>query len=146
MLKYSDNWGGLTAENKSYYEDKYERFVPFSGKANTVGGEIVRAISRICYRFYNDGDTVYRYYGSSLNYSYACDAFLEGKVPGYETLRNRYTDEDFEEALAKNFNHIISWLMENEWVFTRENTQDCLDNAPKAEYPEEEYDSWDDED
>ena len=51
MLKYCDNWGGLTAENKSYYEDKYERFVPFSGKANTVGGEIIRAISRICYRF-----------------------------------------------------------------------------------------------
>lgn len=65
---------------------------------------------------------------------------MNKRTKKYEKVRHL-----FEEALAKNFNHIISWLMENEWVFTRENTQDCLDNAPKAEYPEED-DSWDDED
>ena len=36
----------------------FDKYVPVSGKAETIGGEIVRAISRITYRFYNDGDVV----------------------------------------------------------------------------------------
>ena len=34
----------------------FEELVPASGKAATVAGEIIRAISRIGYRNYNDGD------------------------------------------------------------------------------------------
>lgn len=34
----------------------HEELVPFTGKAPTVAGEIIRAVSRIGYRFYNDGD------------------------------------------------------------------------------------------
>lgn len=41
----------------------FERLVPVSGKADTVAGEIVRAVSRICYRWYNDGDMVGIGYG-----------------------------------------------------------------------------------
>ena len=37
---------------------KFEELVPLEGKADTLAGEIVRAISRIGYRIYNDGDQV----------------------------------------------------------------------------------------
>ena len=37
---------------------KFEELVPLEGKADTLAGEIIRAISRIGYRFYNDGDLV----------------------------------------------------------------------------------------
>ena len=37
---------------------RFEELVPLEGKADTLAGEIVRAISRIGYRFYNDGDQV----------------------------------------------------------------------------------------
>ena len=42
---------------------KFEELVPLEGKADTLAGEIVRAISRIGYRFYNDGDRVGVGYG-----------------------------------------------------------------------------------
>ena len=41
----------------------FEQLVPLEGKADTLAGEIVRAISRIGYRFYNDGDQVGVGYG-----------------------------------------------------------------------------------
>ena len=41
----------------------FEELVPVSGKADTVAGEIVRAISRIAYRNSNDGDHVGVGYG-----------------------------------------------------------------------------------
>ena len=41
----------------------FEELVPASGKAATVAGEIVRAINRLAYRNYNDGDHVGVGYG-----------------------------------------------------------------------------------
>lgn len=41
----------------------FEELVPASGKADTVAGEIVRAITRIGYRNYNDGDHIGVGYG-----------------------------------------------------------------------------------
>lgn len=41
----------------------FEEFVPDSGKADTVAGEIIRAVSRIGYRNYNDGDHIGVGYG-----------------------------------------------------------------------------------
>ena len=37
--------------------------MPTSGKAGTVAGEIVRAVDRIWYRWYNDGDKINVGYG-----------------------------------------------------------------------------------
>lgn len=147
MAIYADNWGGLTPENRKYIDDKYERFVPWSGKANTVGGEIVRAINRIVYRFYNDGDTVYYYYGSSKNLNWACDDYLCNHVDGYVTLKDVYDDTDFERQLSRNFNHIAEWLMKNESLFSQENDTDCLDNAPlvKDDDEDDEYDEDEEE-
>lgn len=145
MAKYADNWGGLTPENKKFIDDMYERFVPWSGKANTVGGEIVRAISRICYKYYNDGDTVARYYSSEYNYSWACDSFIEQYVVGYKSMKNT-PEHKFEDELCKNFNHIAEWLKENEQLFQTNNETDCLDNAPYQKWEEDWYeDDWTDE-
>lgn len=134
MAKYSDNWGGLTPENKTYIDDMFERFVPWSGKANTIGGEIVRAINRICYRFYNDGDTVAHYYGSEDNLSWACDDFLAKHVEGYNEMKDIEHEGKFEDALAENFNYIAEYLKAHEELFTTENTEDCIANAPKQEH------------
>lgn len=45
-------------------EDLFEELVPTSGKADTVAGEIIRAIARISYRNYNDGDHIGVGYGN----------------------------------------------------------------------------------
>lgn len=41
----------------------FDELVPKSGKAESLAGELVRAASRICYRFFNDGDMVGVGYG-----------------------------------------------------------------------------------
>lgn len=41
----------------------FQELVPMEGKAESLAGEIIRAISRIGYRFYNDGDQVGIGYG-----------------------------------------------------------------------------------
>ena len=46
---------------------EFEELVPLEGKADTLAGEIVRAISRIGYRFYNDGDQVGVGYGKQTS-------------------------------------------------------------------------------
>lgn len=42
----------------------FEELVPMMGKADTVAGEIIRAISRIAYRNWNDGDHIGVGYGN----------------------------------------------------------------------------------
>ena len=41
----------------------FEELVPSEGKADSLAGELVRAMSRIGYRFFNDGDMVNQGYG-----------------------------------------------------------------------------------
>ena len=41
----------------------FEELVPFEGKADSLAGELVRAMTRIGYRFCNDGDMVNIAYG-----------------------------------------------------------------------------------
>lgn len=40
-----------------------DRLIPARGKADTVGGELLRAIERLIYRYYNDGDVLTEGYG-----------------------------------------------------------------------------------
>lgn len=49
------------AEEKMH--ELFEALVPSEGKADTVAGEIVRAFTRLDYRFYNDGDMLGVGYG-----------------------------------------------------------------------------------
>lgn len=41
----------------------FNRWVPASGAAETIGGEIVRAVNKIVYGYYNDGDMIDQDYG-----------------------------------------------------------------------------------
>ena len=42
----------------------FDELVPMSGKAKTVAGELIRALCRISYRWYNDGDCIGVDYGN----------------------------------------------------------------------------------
>jgi hypothetical protein len=41
----------------------FGRLVPFSGKCETAEGETLRAVNKIVYRYYNDGDKFFEGYG-----------------------------------------------------------------------------------
>ena len=50
-----------TTEQK--FNALFSELVPATGKADTVAGEIIRAVSRISYRYYSDGDRIGIGYG-----------------------------------------------------------------------------------
>ena len=141
-LQYANNWGGLTAEHKAFWDAMESQYQPARGKASTVGGEIIRAMNRIVYRFYNDGDTVSRYFGGDYNYLVVCDEFLLEKIPNYSEMEGiRSTDEYYEKVLAHNTNETARYLMKHPELFEEPNDFDCTEGGPKVDY----QDNYDDE-
>ena len=49
--------------NESRLDKLFDELVPEVGKADSLAGELVRAASRIAYRFFNDGDRIGLGYG-----------------------------------------------------------------------------------
>ena len=54
-------------EDNKVVEDRlqklFNKLVPGSGAAETIEGEMVRAVMRVWYRYFNDGDYFFRGYG-----------------------------------------------------------------------------------
>ena len=147
LAKNANNWGGLNAEDNGFHDAMWAQHVPACGKAKTLGGEILRAIDRIIYKFYNDGDTVARYYNSSYNHSWGAEKFLYTHVPGYVLMRDITDDMDFESAACKNLKRVVDYLRSNPALFEVENQQDFLELSPKEERPyDEEWDEDEEED
>ena len=46
-----------------HLSELFRELVPGEGQANTFGGEVVRAVNRIVYRYLNDGDMIGQGYG-----------------------------------------------------------------------------------
>lgn len=140
MLKYTNNWGGLNKADNEFYAEMYDKYVPLSGKADTFGGEILRAISHIVYKFYNDGDTTTHYYSCIYNDSYGAEKFLHKNVPKYELSRGITDDEEYEMKIAKNLKFVIDYLRNTPDVFEIKNVINYLDLSPR-----EDNDIFDDE-
>ena len=58
---FEESLEDLPANIQKRYNDLFAEHVPASGAAKTYGGELLRAISRIGYRWYNDGDKVFNW-------------------------------------------------------------------------------------
>lgn len=64
MNKKDFDWDvEIWSEAKDTLEALSNNYMPSSGPADTVLGEMLRAINRICYRFFNDGDYAAHGYG-----------------------------------------------------------------------------------
>ena len=63
QIKKVLNEGSNTDSIDTRLSTWFKKLVPASGKAETIEGEMVRAINRIIYRYYNDGDLFFLGYG-----------------------------------------------------------------------------------
>lgn len=140
MLKYTNNWGGLNKADDEFFTEMHDNYVPLSGKADTLGGEIIRAISRIVYKFYNDGDTTTHYYSCIYNDSYGAEKFLLKNVPKYELTRGITDDEEYEMKIAKNLKSVVDYLRNTPELFEIKNVINYQDLSPR-----EDNDIFDDE-
>lgn len=53
----------LAEATETRFNDLFHKYVPGMGKAETLAGEILRAVAKIGYRYYNDGDIAWQGYG-----------------------------------------------------------------------------------
>ena len=137
-------WTGFNKDEDKKWEELWDKYVPADGKADTVGGEIMRAISRIVYRWNNDGDTCNNggYGGSMYNHCQGANLYLlDQNIPGYVDLRGIYGKKEYDETVKEVLMVIFEHLTAHPELFEKPNKEDYLELSPY----EEDDDEWDDE-
>ena len=122
----------------------FEVLVPSKGEASTVAGELVRAMMRILYRDYNDGDLFYEGYGietcgSSVAYLiYMIEELYSdfNKIAGNQLEDDRYT-----KALEAIAEKVIQFIVNGDSAFT-ENHEDSRGSSWEKVYEEDYQDEW----
>lgn len=127
--------------------EMFDRLVPASGKADTVAGEIVRAMCRIGYRWQNDGDAIGVGYGRHTCNAAArfllrkcSESVVIAKVIG--RMWGMRDEEWYEELLDELESEVVEFLEERPELEGIENSDDMFDFYD----PETDDDCWDDED
>lgn len=144
-------------ENK--INELFEELVPGRGKADTVAGEIIRAVSRVGYRWYNDGDMIGIGYGKETCNPAA--RYLATKAGSrveraISDMWGVYVPDDIYEKRMQTLNQeVLMYLEQHPELRTTPNNEDMLDyldedeDVDDFEEDEEEYfenDDYDEED
>lgn len=124
----------------------YSKLVPGMGKADTQEGEMLRAINRIIYRYYNDGDEYFRGYGTET--AGPAHSFLVNANTGVRSAMEKIFGDgtNYEETIQDALEHILSHIEAKQGKYTP-NTEDMFSYEPEFE-DEEDYedDYYDEED
>lgn len=123
------NSGALEEWVTEHLDDLWDHWftywVPGMGAAKTVAGEIIRAMERLRYRFWNDGDMVGVEYGNETCNS--SNRYLLDQVYGYKDLDydGLAKADDYESDMADNhFQTVIFLLTIGQNLFFMDNTED----------------------
>lgn len=114
----------------------FDELVPASGKADTVAGEIIRAVSRISYRNSNDGDHVGVGYGKETC-NPAARYLME--MAGREVrgaVRNMWgiwDDDAYDKAVETLAEKVLAYIDEHPELKTTPNTEDMWDYIDRFE-------------
>lgn len=123
----------------------FEALVPPNGQAETVAGEIARALMRVLYRWYNDGDKFYEGYGLETvagSMAYLAEYFnFEDDVVEFMESGEGADDDAYEEWLLMITNDVIDDLLDHEDDFSTANDTDSRDYS--AEWIEDEQPRYD---
>ncbi len=131
----------------------FDKLVSSSGPAGTLEGEAVRAINSILYRYYNDGDHLYKGYGietagsaAAFLMSSSCPVDVKSEIDKSDGV----TGHAYERALFAAVKKIVDHVEARDGDF-RESPVDMFDfeakYEPEDDSEEEEDDfNWDEED
>ena len=61
--EFKNKLEGFTGTVIDFIDSIFHELVPSTGPADTVAGEVIRAVGKVGYRYYNDGDVYYQGYG-----------------------------------------------------------------------------------
>tara|TARA_Y100000296_G_C5166356_1_gene254846 strand:- start:524 stop:1243 length:720 start_codon:yes stop_codon:yes gene_type:complete len=127
----------------------FDKLVPGQGQADTVEGEMLRAINRIVYRYYNDGDEYMRGYGTET--AGPAHAFLvDSNNPKKSALNQIFsTGTNYETTINDALELIVDYIESRKGEYTKNNLGDMLSYDAHFEDEEDyddDYDDYDDED
>ena len=113
----------------------FEELVPLSGKCDSLAGEIIRAASRISYRFFNDGDQLGVGYGKET--CNAAGRFLikrtNEKIAGIVSeMFGLYSEEKYANRLNDLLTAVVEHVEGNPELRQTE-TEDMFDHYDKYE-------------
>ncbi len=123
----------------------FEDLVPASGKADTLAGEIVRAICRIGYRSYNDGDHLGVGYGKQTCnpagrfLAKKCDDRVARCVGDAWGIRD---DDAYDEALERLEIAVCDYLDAHPELRETPNSEDMWDSRDRYEDVDDEEDDY----
>lgn len=123
--------------------EMFEEHVPMSGPAKTVGGEIVRAMSRIGYRWYNDGDALGVGYGNETCNAAGRYLMMRCGKDVDEAVRSIWgcvSEPMYDVGLGALVKCVVDYLEESPWLFELENVEDMW------QFGEDSDDDWEEED
>lgn len=128
-------------------EALFELAVPPHGQCDSVAGEVIRAMMRILYRDYNDGDVFYEGYGRETclpAVAYLIDVEpYEGILEDFEYIaEDKLHDEEYTHSINNIADTICDFITQRnliEWFWTP-NDRNYLDT------PTEAYDAWEPKD
>ena len=114
----------------------FKELVPVSGKAATVAGEIIRAISWVGYRNYNDGDHLGVGYGRET--CNPAGRYLAAKCNDRtaKLIRTIWGEEDdiyYETGLVELEDAILEYLEQHPELKETENTEDMWNYRDRNE-------------
>tara|TARA_R110001592_G_scaffold52420_2_gene160389 strand:+ start:115 stop:972 length:858 start_codon:yes stop_codon:yes gene_type:complete len=125
-------------------EPLYDKLVAGMGKSETVEGEMLRAINRIAYRYYNDGDEYMRGYGTET--AGPAHSFLVNASHPLKSLVSTLFSKgtDYEQTIKDVLDAILDYIESRQGKYTPNNVGDMFDYEPEFEddeYEEEDYDA-----
>ena len=112
-----------TQEAQDQIQLIFDAYVPRSGTAKNMGGEYARAMMKILYRWYNDGDRFFEGYGIETCGNAA--QLLFNDIPGADELMydiaetQRDEDEWYEHKLTELAALVVGYLVKNPGVFSK---------------------------
>ena len=133
------------------FHEYFERLVPAEGKAPSEAGEIVRAVTRIAYRNWNDGDHIGVDYGNET-----CNAaarYLQAHTDSdtrsvIDDMWGMTSDKLYDVAVATLQQCVLAFLQQHPELEQKANEEDMWDYYIKSEdeaylqEAEDEDDEW----
>ena len=97
--------------DKKEHEEINDKYLPDIGEGETMATQVVTAVNKLVYRFYNDGDVYDNTYhlngwANDLS-SYANWLYQNTDVECLLDIRTCYCDEDYEDLLREMADHLL---------------------------------------
>ena len=140
-------------ENEERVNALFEELVPFTGKADTVAGEMIRAVSSLGYRWFNAGDHIGTGPGKQT-----CNAparYLAAKCKGEvaEVIQDVWgveNDRVYKAGMQAIIDSVLGYLDKHPELKETKNEEDMFDYDQPEDYEDDEdeddEEDWDEDD